>query len=451
MDYILPFFIIICIGIIIVLLVNLVMSFFSRDMVQGAYMHLDRGSVQMRSYGTDDFFNLSSDVLILEGDEIKTSADARVIVEFFDGTIMRIDGGSDIAFTLVDDEDYRIEILLLDGKVWVNKIYRGDNSTNFHATGNHITVKSDRPSIFEVESEFDDVVRVFQGEEVSVEIKSEDDSSVVDTETVGVGQEIVFSDEALKRYWQFQSPNILSALSDDFKKSQWYLWNIAQDKNPTEFVRYASSEGQFVQVDPEIKDESLIGNDGSSEEDPDDIAGEGETQDEELNDAADIEPADNESTEDESVDGESADGESADEISAPLTTPKITSVAGITETNSDGYYEVSSSLATLTGSVTGAQKVVVNDYTLTKFNPGDTTWTYFANAQYNLMSEGENTYTVYAVDENGTRSDILTVKVLYTPNSAPATESAEDDETDAEAETDSDVSLPDPEEDAIGF
>ncbi|MEK7127071.1 MAG: hypothetical protein AAB848_03095, partial [Patescibacteria group bacterium] len=83
--------------------------------------------------------------------------------------------------------------------------------------------------------------------------------------------------------------------------------------------------------------------------------------------------------------------------------------------NANGFYEVTSHLATLTGQISGADKVVVNGYTLQKFKPGDITWTYFANADYGLMKVGENIYEVYAFDAAGNKSEKLTVKVLYTP------------------------------------
>ncbi|MFH1218356.1 MAG: hypothetical protein V1679_00755, partial [Candidatus Peregrinibacteria bacterium] len=98
-----------------------------------------------------------------------------------------------------------------------------------------------------------------------------------------------------------------------------------------------------------------------------------------------------------------------------LTVPAILTVAGGTEVNADGFYVVTSSLATLKGSVSGAEKVVVNNYTLQQFKPGDQMWTYFANADYDLMQVGENTYEVYALGSDGSRSESIFVKVLYNP------------------------------------
>ncbi|MBI2634792.1 hypothetical protein HYW82_03950, partial [Candidatus Peregrinibacteria bacterium] len=102
--------------------------------------------------------------------------------------------------------------------------------------------------------------------------------------------------------------------------------------------------------------------------------------------------------------------------------PTITSVAGGAQLDANGFYRVTSRVATLTGGISGAAKVIVNDYTLQKFKAGDVSWSYFANADFGLMKVGENIYQVYAVDAAGNKSEPLTVKVFYTP---PASEPEE--------------------------
>ncbi|PIR54933.1 hypothetical protein COU74_04310 [Candidatus Peregrinibacteria bacterium CG10_big_fil_rev_8_21_14_0_10_36_19] len=399
---------------IFVLLFNLWKTVFKSEPTQGAYMHIVGGTVEMKTWGTEDFFELASDALIVQGDELKTSAGAQVIVEFFDGTVMRLDGGSDVVFEEMSDDPKApaMSLLLVDGKAWFNKVYKNSESTNIVVRGSDIVVASSGSNIFEVVNEFDESVRVLHGDSLSVDVISNDDSGkVVDTETIGVGQEIVFNDDVLARYWQHQSPSVLSALSDEFKDSSWYLWNTDEDKNPTEFVKVDSDTGTFIKVEPKkleppIEEEAL---DGESSED-----------------------SEGESVDGAEKDSETKDGDSATEKedpkkaeSAPLKKPTIASVEGLTKTNSDGFYVVTGRLATLTGTVSGAEKVIVNGFTLTKFKPGDTTWSYFANADFSLMVKGENTYEIVAVSADGTKSEPLIVKVFHDPAAAvePATNS----------------------------
>ncbi|MFH1284450.1 MAG: hypothetical protein ABIH78_02565 [Candidatus Peregrinibacteria bacterium] len=405
-----PFLIIICVGVIIVLVFNLWKAIFRNEASGDAFMHIVSGNVQMRMWNTDSYFDLSSDALIMEGDEIKTSADARVIVEFFDGTIMRMDGGSDVILQQTNEDASRPEIglLLVDGKLWFNKLYKDTGDTVLNITMNNIVVKSFVGSIFEVESDFEEVVRVLKVGEVDVDIMNEDSTKVVETENVGLGQEIVFTDDVLEKYWQYNSPSVLSPLSDEFKATAWYSWNDSEDKSPTQFSKAAilGQEEEFVEVAPEI---IAPVDDTVSVPETEDVVPEGDSA---------TEPSD-------STTEPVAETETSSVGAGQLTTPTISSVAGITEVNDDGYYVVSSKVATLTGSVSGADKVVVSGYTLQKFTPGDGTWTYYANADYGLMDPGENIYEIYAMDSSGNKSATLTVKVLYSPPAAQSAPAAE--------------------------
>lgn len=401
LDYLLPFMIIISIGIILVLGFSLIRALFAGEDTKAAYMHLVSGSAQMKAWGTESFFDLSSDSLIMQGDEIMTSADSKVIVEFFDGTIMRVDGGGDVVFEEMNEgsDSSQFQVQLLDGKVWFNKLYK-DTSSNIVIKLVDVSVSSGAASIFEVESGEDQAVRtvsVFEEGGLEVDILAKDGGKVIESETVGVGQEIIFTKEVLDSYFAYKSPTVLSGISDDFKITEWYIWNISEDKSPALFDKTGFGESfDLVKVEPVgVTDD---GGAGSADDEADEPVGAA------VKDAAAL--------------GEGA-GEGDDvAISASVgkvTTPKITSVAGKTSVNADGFYEVTGHLATLTGQISGADKVVVNGYTLQKFKPGDSTWTYFANADYGLMKAGENIYEVYALDAAGGKSEKLTVKVFYNP------------------------------------
>ncbi|MEK7086024.1 MAG: hypothetical protein AAB953_03355, partial [Patescibacteria group bacterium] len=194
------------------------------------------------------------------------------------------------------------------------------------------------------------------------------------------GQQIDFTDEVLKRYWAYQSPTVLTATSDDFKQTDWYLWNIKEDSEPTQFEKTIGAGGvELVKVEPQAvkKEEAVVAEPAKPE-------------------------VDIPKTDDVPV------------VLGPLTVPTLTSVGGGT-LDDQGRYQVTGKVATLTGKISGADKVTVNDYTLQKFKPGDGTWTYFANADYGFMKAGENIYQIYGVDAKGNKSVALVVKVFYVP------------------------------------
>lgn len=412
MDYVMPFLIIVCVGIILVLLFNLVKSFFGSENTQAAYMHIVEGNVEMKAWGTDDFFGLTSDVLVMQGDEIRSSAGAKLIVEFFDGTIMRMDGDTVVEFTSIVDEDKEsvINLNLKHGNAWFNKLYRDTGETSLVVNVGSVVASSNLASIFELENNAEQAVRVFavfDNEGLQVDVLNEGGDKIVETEKVGVGQEILFDAKVMDRYWKYQSPTVISAVSDDFKLSDWYLWNFAEDGKPTEFEKYTGGvdNAGLIKVNPEIvaeEEAEVVVEEESSEVDAEEVATE---------DAVDESKTETEVT-----------------TGSKVSKPTITSVAGVTQVDEKGFYRVGSRVSTLTGSVSGASKMVVNDYVLQKYTAGNTTWSYFANADFGLMKPGENIYEVYSMDAAGVKSDVLTVKVFYTPV-APAPETVAPAET----------------------
>ncbi|NIA02297.1 MAG: hypothetical protein GWP15_02855 [Nitrospirae bacterium] len=395
-----PFLIIIAVGVIIVLLFNLFSALFVSQTSGDAFLHLESGSVQMKMFGTDDYFDLTSDALVMQGDELITSANSKVIIEFFDGTLVRLDGSTDVILEEIGDGDEpHINMMLVDGKLWFNKVYKNTSGTSIEVQMSNVVVKSIEGGIFTIENEFDEAVRVINGDDVMVDVMDKDGEKVVESEKVGVGQEIVFSDAVLQKYWQFQSPSVLSALSDGFKETGWYSWNIGEDIEPTEFSKAAilGEDSDLVEVAPEVYEPEA------------EVESEvGEVVEEEA--VVEEEPVE------ESVEEELVEEEPSESVDfGALTTPTITSVSGVTETNADGFYIVTKNPGTLVGGISGAEDVVVSGYTLQKFVAGDGTWTYYANADYALMEVGENSYEVYAVAPDGTKSESITVKVLYQP------------------------------------
>jgi len=83
-----------------------------------------------------------------------------------------------------------------------------------------------------------------------------------------------------------------------------------------------------------------------------------------------------------------------------VTSPAITLPAKTGET-----YRTSKTEITIQGTApANTSGIMVNDYRLQLFQPGNTTWSYLASVQLQNLKQGENIFDVYALDSAGNKS-----------------------------------------------
>lgn len=66
-----------------------------------------------------------------------------------------------------------------------------------------------------------------------------------------------------------------------------------------------------------------------------------------------------------------------------------------------------------------AYRISINGYTLTKFQPGDRKWSYFASKKFGTLVPGENTFRVVALSRDGKESAPAEITVTYNATSSP--------------------------------
>lgn len=141
-----------------------------------------------------------------------------------------------------------------------------------------------------------------------------------------------------------------------------------------------------------------------------------------------------------------------DDIDTPLETEEDdTPVEVSPETNdifilfpgeNDEVVEVEKNSVPISGTVPeGTVKVIVNDYTLSQFAPGDTSFQYNAAIQWGTLEEGRNEYTIVALGEDDKRYE-AEITIIYTPEGAEEGE----EENRVEEEGPQEESEPEPEE-----
>jgi|GEM_PF-649789 len=394
-DYILPFLVILGLGVIGIMGYQLWQNFEKQGKAD-VYFYLTEGKAKVLPYGQTVWDNAFSGTKLLIGDSIKTTSLGKAILQFFNGTIIRL--GADTAVSLTDvtkdSEIEKIVVTMDNGVVWVNgRKSPGVRDAAYEVRTANMLVKA-KGTVFEVENDSAQSVRVFEGEvSVDVLINTGDKERVAETISVGVGQEIVLDEAALKAFSENQSPSVLMAISDQFKGGEWYAWNIEQDKNPTSYAMQTQSTevlpGESVAVPLTTQGSEATGQSTQST-----------SQTEE-----DLSQQTQATTETSEV-TEAGQGIAAPEILKP-------GVDGRTVTG--GIVAISGTASVGTAKIVVEQVIdgKTDSYVLSKFKSGDSAWIYNVAEKFGNLKDGENTLSFYAYDEKGKKSSAAEITITY--------------------------------------
>lgn len=101
-------------------------------------------------------------------------------------------------------------------------------------------------------------------------------------------------------------------------------------------------------------------------------------------------------------------------------------VTFITGPNLGKDWETNSEPITITGTVPAKTKsIMINDYELKKYVPGDPSWSYVAATKFDSLKEGENMYEVYATDFDGKKKLIDSIKIIFGSSKSAVVENAD--------------------------
>jgi len=514
-DYILPFLIMICTGVIVVLGYNLWSSLQMPEEKEDIYMYMANGSAKILPWGSGEWERSYTGTRLFQGDSIKTQKGGRIVIELFEDHYIRLDERTEINISEIKEsgDAYEIGILLQEGKIWVNSDKNSENPVKFKIRTSHTAIQT-VSTIYEVEQNIgSEVIRVMNGEVLSdIFVDEEDSRRKVESIAIGVGQEAVITDKDLKDYADMKSPSVIHALSDEFKDSIFYKWNYAEDKLPTDYSLKGGvldgnaflEDGATEEVDATVSEDegesdlprpvittpssnvfttsesslTLRGTTSAmTKKMMVDVTSGDDTQTYELNlyvtggsqwsfaiseagetmvngtniykfyavDEGDLKSAtatvtvvyegdgnieNDETDEIDEADEDSADTEDEEEVEdlGDFVAPEVLTYNG-QESN-----EFSEDGIKVSGSVAGAEKVLVNGYQLTAFEPGDTTWTFYAKESLGNLDDGENTYNVVAYAPDGSTKSVEAVIIYDQPE--PEEEIAENNNADIADETD---------------
>jgi len=458
-DYILPFLIIICTGVIVVLGYQLWSSLNTDNNEKDIYMYVAQGNTKILPWGAGEWERGYNGTRLLQGDSLKTQSGGRIIVEVFNDHYIRIDEKTEISLSEIkkSGDAYEVTVLLSEGKIWINNNEDSETPVKFNVKTNH-TLVTTVGTIYEVEQiAGSEIVRVIKGA-IMAEIWVDDNGkkNKVESLQIGVGQEATLTDQIIQQYVQRQAPSVVTALSDAFKDGGFYKWNMAEDQNPSDFTNSSNvstlpdefateevttetlAEGELAAPSITVPSSLNFSTPESS------LTIRGTTVAETKKMMVDVKAGDKINTYELNLyipgntewnfivseqagtmksglneysfyamgegeakstktklsvaySSENPEDATETEVTGPLTAPVVVSFNGSPSNT------VTSEPVRISGTVTGAEKVVVNGYQLSAFKPGDTTWVYNVKESYGNLKAGENSYTVEAVAKDGSK------------------------------------------------
>lgn len=428
-------------------------------------VYVASGSARFLPWGMSNWQNVYSGMNLLPGDAIRTSKEGYTVLRFFNDSVVRIAPNTEIILqeTKRDDVSDNVFLALNSGEIWVSVKSLPGMTSNFSVRTKNLVVKN-TGTVFDVRNDSLESVRVMSGE-VSADIVAYEDSEerVLDTIEIGIGQEVSLSSKNIEAFKARKQISVLAAISDDFEDSEWYKWNIAEDITPTDFVPEDALESETVDK-VSVKPLEISGQDGDEFEDieppkkpvilePKEDAREIEKGSVTISGTTDgdtekivIELNSERYTLSKYVPGslswtytlsesygnlklgenrylvyaEDKAGNRSEPSSITINYKKLSqdelgefTAPIVVSYNGSLSNEVSEAPVTVKGKVSGAVSVVVNDYALSGFNPGDKEWTYYLKEQYGNLLPGFNEYEVYSVDASGNKSEVSKFQVIY--------------------------------------
>lgn len=402
------------------------------------FLNIEQGSVKAMTVGKSEWQNAYDNIYLYRGEKVKTGVDGRSTLTFFNESILRMDSGTELDLLTLQKrkETDSIEVSLTKGQVWA-KVERITNPDS------RFTISTDRLSISSRGGTLGitapGTVQVVEGS-AQVGIKSDD--GIIKTVNVGIGQQLMVDEESLAALREGMEKDIIFALSDGFKASNWYRWNRKKDGAITAY------------------EESDLETDVPATEEPDVTADEGEpvlmeglvTVVSPKNKSATTKSTialsgyyDPDRVSNVYVDGKKAsltgtnqwkiyelalsgEGEHTLPVEAetkegertslnPLVITLDTTAPATPSIKKPGANDETVTIADVEQEISGTVSkdtyaVIVNDYRLGKYVPGSQEFAYFAKTAYGNLKVGKNEYLVYAEDKAGNQSTAAKITLI---------------------------------------
>lgn len=366
------------------------------------FLTIENGSAEAMTSGSTEWKSVPSSIYLYEGEKIKTQSDGQVTLNFFEKDAIRMDKSSELKFTQLkkDSTGNQSTVELADGKMWAEINTSGTTPSQFAMETPLLSLKSDG-GVFALS--YPGMLYVMEG---SVKAEVKNGGKIVKSATIGVGQELIVDEQIASDMADGLQKEVIFALDDTFKTSDWYAWNQSKSTSvgttvtEGEKTSGTSTTGTDATLDGETTSSQKTSSDSTTDtlkktDEKESVSTTSKTQDTEVKTVA--------------------DETDTKDVTAP-DTPKITDPGnnGDTVILKDVEQVISGTVSADTDGV------IVNDYRLGQYKPGSGKFSYFAKVAYGNLKVGDNDYKVTAVDKAGNKSKTATI-TLTLPKSVSDT------------------------------
>ncbi|MDA1208494.1 MAG: FecR domain-containing protein [bacterium] len=378
------------------------------------------GSVQVSIEGSE-FKKAEDDQKLFPGDTVTTGAGGNAQMQFFDGSFGRLDELSEITIeeSFIGQTQSQISIRVTQGALWFStptaQSYSGSIIRSIETPVLKATVPSRSEGIVRSRS-----LIVFAADGIGVTVNHKDGVIPI---IVGEGQQFTMPNEIQngEDLYKYRSPLDPLALKSDFVATSRKVRRVTNIKEGSESTVAENTGNEALIVSSPDNDitvqKSVIVVEGSISKAVNRVRINGYTAEKnEEKGTFSLELALPEQDEVEIIiaaldEGGDLLSEVRRQIKRDREPPEAPTILSPAK-NGDTYRTLRSRF-TIEGTVAeGTTSVMVNDYRLQLFSPGDETWSYLASTNIDNLNPGRNTYNVYAFNEGGYKSDVASITIL---------------------------------------
>jgi hypothetical protein len=424
------------------------------------------GDVQVKPWSEEKWQTVKPTSFLQAGDTIKTATGGLLVLRFFEGSEIRLDKQTEIKLIRLDKDATvgdHVAIDLIAGRLWRRGTDANTQDADFIINTNLQIIQMNKAVVIDVATDPDQLSVIGGNITTNVAEKVNGTRKPVSQLSLAGGEQVTL-DELTMDQLKAGEKGVILPISDEYRSSEWYIWNIEKEEKLGYVVEVATSptppkedlaeleEGLVTVASPKQSQStgSKVTVSGTYDKAKitsiwvnNDSATLGINDEWEITvpltqqqNTVTVTALEKNSTVKKEVTSIELNVDTSGPLLGSITNPEV---------DANGNGTITSDTLELTGEVdTDAEKVCVshNDtqpaYCLKQFTPGSKIYRYLGGVSYGNVVSGKNKYEIYAYDELGNISQKTIY--LFKDTAKPEEKIIEDETATSPNETSSTVS-----------